>query len=105
MFYGLKCLQVKINFSNLCIRYGTWEVRRLKPSRTIVEIPMWTTRSQFMDPPKLNMSNLIDSNVDLFMYLIEGIRFGTRKDRRMNWALDCLAWSSTAMNAQCCHVS
>ena len=56
-------------------------------------------------PPKLNMSNLIDSNVDLFMYLIEGIRFGTRKDRRMNWALDCLAWSSTAMNAQCCHVS
>ena len=26
---------------------------------------------------KLNMSNLIDSNVDLSMYLIEGIRFGT----------------------------
>ena len=33
------------------------------------------------------MSNLIDSNVDLFVYLIEGIRFGTWKDRRLNWAL------------------
>ena len=31
--------------------------------------------------PKLDtgMSNLINSNVDLFMYLIEGIRFGTWK--------------------------
>ena len=26
---------------------------------------------------KLDMSDLIDSNADLFMYLIEGIRFGT----------------------------
>ena len=26
---------------------------------------------------KLDMSDLIDSNVDLFVYLIEGIRFGT----------------------------
>ena len=34
---------------------------------------------------KLDMSDLIDSNVDLFMYLIEGIRFGTWKVRRFNW--------------------
>ena len=27
--------------------------------------------------PKLDMSDLIDSNVVLLMYLIEGIRFGT----------------------------
>ena len=27
----------------------------------------------------------IDSNVDLFMYLIEGIRFGTWKVRHLNW--------------------
>ena len=33
------------------------------------------------------MSNLIDPNVDLFMYLIEGIRFGTWKDRPLIWAL------------------
>ena len=42
IFSGLhvKCLQVKINFSNLCIRFGTSEVRRLKGSRYTVEIPM-----------------------------------------------------------------
>ena len=33
------------------------------------------------------MSDLIDSNIDLFMYLIVGIRFGTWKDKRLNWAL------------------
>ena len=45
MFNGLKCLQVKTNFSNLCIRFGTREVRRLKRSRSTVEIPLWATRS------------------------------------------------------------
>ena len=39
-----------------------------------------------MDRPKLDIPNLI-SNVDLFMYLIKGIRFGTWKDRGLNWAL------------------
>ena len=33
------------------------------------------------------MLDLIDSNIDLFMYLIGGIRFGKWKDRRLNWAL------------------
>ena len=36
----------------------------------------------------LNMSDLITSNVDLFMFLIEGIRIGTWKVRRLNWALN-----------------
>ena len=40
-----------------------------------------------MGRPKLDMTDLIDSNVDLFMYLIEGIRFGAWKVRRLNWAL------------------
>ena len=31
----------------------------------------------FMGRHKLDTSNLIDSNVNLFMYLIEGIRLGT----------------------------
>ena len=30
MFNGPRCLQLKINFSNLYIGFGTWEVQRLK---------------------------------------------------------------------------
>ena len=41
------------------------------------------------------MSNLIDSNVDLFMYLIKGIGFGTWKVRRLNWALVTLQIEKT----------
>ena len=41
----------------------------------------------FMGRHKLDTSNLIDSNVNLFMYLIERIRFGTWKDRPLIWAL------------------
>ena len=47
-------------------------------------------------PVKINYSNLyirLNTNVDLFMYLIEGNRFGTRKDRRFNWASGGLACS------------
>ena len=65
-----------------------FEVWSLKRSRSTVENPMWATRSQFMGSPKLNMSDLIASNVDLFMFLIEGIRIGTWKLRRLNWALN-----------------
>ena len=32
MFTGRKCLQVKINLTNLYIMFGTWEARRLKRS-------------------------------------------------------------------------
>ena len=46
-------------------------------SRSTVEIP--TVGHSILNHgwTELDMSNLIDSNVDLFMYLIEGIRFGT----------------------------
>ena len=40
--------------------------------------------------PKLDMSDLIDSNVDVFMYLIERIRLSTCKVRRLNLALGSL---------------
>ena len=35
------------------------------------------SRNSDGDHSILDMSDLIDSNVDLFMYLIEGSRFGT----------------------------
>ena len=47
--------------------------RKLMPSFTLTGPPehnSWVN-------PKLDMSALIDSNVDLFLYLIEGIKFGT----------------------------
>ena len=37
-----------------------------------------------MGRPNLDMSNLVDSNVDLFMYLIEGIRVDEWKVRRLS---------------------
>ena len=45
------------------------------------------SRNSDGDHSILDMSDLIDSNVDLFMYLIEGSRFGTWKDRCLNCAL------------------
>ena len=45
MYNDLKCLPVKINFSNLCIGFGIGEVRRLKQKHSTVEIPTWATRS------------------------------------------------------------
>ena len=42
-----------------------------------------------MGRPKLDMLDLIDSNVDLFMYLIVGIGFGTWKYWHLNWAEFC----------------
>ena len=58
-------------------------VRRMKSSRS--EPKSVPSRTSHVDHalelnlgwPKLDMSTLIDSNVDLFMYLIEWIRLGT----------------------------
>ena len=79
MFSGLKCLQVKINFSNLRISFSPYErfdvFCALKGSRSTDA--MLATRSKFMGRPKLDMSHFIDSNFDLFIYLIEKIRFST----------------------------
>ena len=41
---------------------------RMKRSLSTVEIPMWAKRALFMGRPKLDVSDLIDSNVDLFLY-------------------------------------
>ena len=60
----------------LWVRSSTFETKSLQ-----------SRRSSFICRPKLDMSDLIDSNIDLFMYLIVGIRFGTWKDKHLNWAL------------------
>ena len=36
-YNGLQCLSVKMNYSNLCISFDTWKVRRLKRSRSTVQ--------------------------------------------------------------------
>ena len=45
-YTGLQCLSLKINYSNLCIMFGTWEVRRVKQSRSTVEILTWESDSK-----------------------------------------------------------
>ena len=67
--------------------FGTWKVRRLHWSRSIVEPTDWTCRTYFLGRPKLHLSNLIDSNVAPHMYFIRGMRFDTWKVRRLNRAL------------------
>ena len=42
--------------------------------------------SNWMGWPNLDMLDLNYSNVDLFMYLIEGIRIGTWKVQHLIWA-------------------
>ena len=39
MYNGLHCLLVKISYSDLCTRFGTWKVQRLKQSLSTVNIP------------------------------------------------------------------
>ena len=58
----------KNNYSNLYIRFDAWKVRRFKPNRSLVEIPMWAIRTQFKSRPK-DMSYLIDSKADFFHVL------------------------------------
>ena len=72
VYNGLQCLPVKLNYSNFCFRFGT--VRRLKLSRSIVEILLWATRS---DGKRRSY---------LFLYWVEGIGFDTWRVRRLHWA-------------------
>lgn len=69
---GLQCLAVKRNYCHLCIRFGTWKVRRLTQSRSMVEIPKWATRnwSTQIRHVGLNWRDL----------------FGTWEVGRLNWA-------------------
>ena len=52
------------------------------------EIPGQARRKEPLSRSKLKEPFSIDSDAELFMYLIQGIRFGSRKDRRLNQALE-----------------
>ena len=55
------------------IWFGSWKVQCVKQSGTLVKIPMRATGTKFMGRPKLDMWDLIGSNLDLFMYFFVGI--------------------------------
>ena len=77
----------KMSSNNLCIRFGTWKIRRLNQSRFKVApkakfIPLSRSKSKH--------AFLIDSDAVLFMYLTDLIlcsRFGSWKVRPLNRAL------------------
>ena len=52
-------------------------------SRSRGEIPGQARRKERLSRSKLKEPFLIDSDAELFMYLIQGIRFGSWKDRRL----------------------
>ena len=56
-------------------------------SRSKGEIPGRARRKERLSRSKLKQAFLIDSDAELFMYLIQCIRFGSWKDRRLNRAL------------------
>ena len=57
-------------------------------SRSTIEIPGPARRKERLSRSKLKQALLIDSDAELFMYLIQCIRFGSWKDRSLNRALD-----------------
>ena len=88
MSNGIQRLLVEQNFSNLCIRFGTWRVLHLKWSRSTGKTPMWATQTfKFMGRLKIRDVWLTGSNMYLFMYLIARIRSGKWKVWCLNWAL------------------
>ena len=56
-------------------------------SRSKGEIPGWARRKERLRRSKLKRAFLTDSDAELFMYLIQCIRFGSWKVRRLNRAL------------------
>ena len=70
----------KKRYSNLCIRFGTWKVRRLNQSRSKVtpkaKFPAGSRRKERLSRSKLKQALLTDSDAELFMYLIQCIRLG-----------------------------
>ena len=61
--------------------------------RSKSEIPGRARRKERLSRSKLKQAFLIDSDAELFMYLIQCIRFGSWKDRRLNRALLATNWS------------
>ena len=53
------------------------KVQRLNQSRSKGEIPGWARRKERLSRSKLKQAFLIDSDAELFMYLIQCIRFGS----------------------------
>ena len=78
-------------YNNLCIRFGTWKVWRPESKsflrRLKVEFPGRAGREQRLSRSKWKRVFLIDSDAKLFMCLIQYIRFGSWKVRRLNRAL------------------
>ena len=62
-------------------------------SRSKGEIPGRARRKERLSRSKLKQAFLIDSDAELFMYLIQCIRFGSWKDRRLNRASLATNWS------------
>ena len=80
MYNSLQCLPVKIKYRKLCIRFGTWKAPRLK-RKPKSKLPFGPVKRNSW----VHSHYIFDSNVvDLFMYLIEEIRFGTWKVRRLS---------------------
>ena len=65
----------KKRYNNLCIRFGTWTVRRLNQSRSKAT-PAGSRRKERLSRSKLKQALLTDSDAELFMYLIQCIRLG-----------------------------
>ena len=70
----------------LLVRYMKRSVSESKPfqSSSKVEIPVRARREGRLSRSKLNQAFLIDSDAELFMYLIQCIRFGSGKVQRLN---------------------
>ena len=77
--YFESCRILHFSVNDLRWWYIIFSKIQLKMERS--DTGLWLERSDSLPlhRHKLNMSELIDSNVDLFMYLIEGIRFGDGK--------------------------
>ena len=71
------------------------ETSESKPlqSRLKGEILSQARRKDPLSRSKLKQAFLIDSDTELFMYLIQCIRFGLRKVRRLNRALNIFGGS------------
>ena len=67
-------------------KFGVW-IKALPNSRSKGEIPGRARRKERLSRSKLKQAFLTDSDAELFMYLIQCIRFGSWKGRRLNRAL------------------
>ena len=69
-------------------KFGVWikAVPKLFQSRSKGEIPGRARRKEWLSRSKLKQAFLIDSGAERFMYLIQCIRFGSWKVRRLNRA-------------------